>query len=267
MHIRSTMISDHYFSLIQPLLAEFFAMFLHTFWGSMWTPHTNFSRSFSPEEASLETNYLVTAVVPALQAAFAVYMIMVLFWKVCLIHFNPAMSLAFAITGKLSWKLLIPYIFMQLLGSVFAAWIAQAIKQDIPGPIVVAESANILSIIGHEIVITGAMIYWVLAMVIEEKYDQATGPLAAGLTVFQGIIGGRWIGGAGLNVARAFGPAMVLGDWTRHWVWWVGDMLGAAIFSAIFMTFFAPKEKLWTKRWFCGKEERKGGDIEATSRM
>ena len=45
----------------------------------------------------------------------------------------------------------------------------------------------------------------------------------------------RWIGGAGLNVARAFGPALVLGDWTRHWVWWVGDMLGAAIFAAIFM--------------------------------
>ena len=53
-----------------------------------------------------------------------------------------------------------------------------------------AEGANILSVIGHEIVVTGAMIFFAVATVVQEDYDQQTGPLAIGLTVFQGVIGG-----------------------------------------------------------------------------
>jgi len=246
------MVEITYFGLVQPLAAEFFAMFLHTFWGSMFTTPPVYTQSIN--ETSLEINYLTTALVPALQAGLAVYMFIVLFWKVCIINFNPAISMGFVVSGVLHWKLFVPYVAMQCLGSTLGAWIAQSIKQDIPGPISVAEGANILSVIGHEIVVTGAMIFFAVATVVQEDYDQQTGPLAIGLTVFQGVIGGRWIGGSCLNVSRAFGPALVLNDWRLQWVWWVGDMLGAIIFASIYMIFFAPEDKLWIRRWVSKKQ-------------
>merc|ERR1712126_444449 len=96
----------------------------------------------------------------------------------------------------------------------------------------------------------GTMVFFTNVMVGDKTYDQATGPLAIGLTVFQGIIAGKWIGAGCLNPSRAIGPAVVLGGkaWSDLWVWWVGDCLGAFIFSIIYMMFFAPPEKNWMIR-------------------
>jgi len=247
-------ISEKHVKLIQALCAEFVAMFIHTFWGSMFTfhPKTDTSNSSSTDYS---TDYVVNALVPALQAGLAVYMIIVVFWKVCVINFNPAVTLGFVVTGVLSPWLFVPYVVMQLLGSVTAAAIAAAIKQDLPGPIMVSEDANIAAVICHELIITGIFVFFAAATVVQEDYDQATGPLAIGLTFFQGILGGRWIGGACMNIARAFGPALVLGDWRLHWVWWVGDLSGAVVFGAIYMIFFAPKEKNWMNKLITKKPQ------------
>jgi len=51
------------------------------------------------------------------------------------------------------------------------------------------------------------------------------------------ILHSKWIGAGCLNPSRAFGPAVVLGGraWTYHWVWWVGDGIGALLFSCIYL--------------------------------
>ncbi|CAK8675622.1 unnamed protein product [Clavelina lepadiformis] len=237
--------------VVQPLLAEFFTMVLHTFWGSMVTPPTStltysaINRTIHPQEWAAD--YVVSALMPAFQAGFAVWMFIVLFWKICIINFNPAISTGLLITGVLSPWLYIPYIIMQCLGSVLGAVIAQAIKGDEPGPFLIADDANIAAIFCCEVMITGTMVFFTNVMVVDKTYDQATGPLAIGITVFQGIIAGKWIGSGGLNPARAFGPAVVLGGraWNHHWVWWVGDLGGAILFSVIYMCFFAPADKVW----------------------
>jgi len=238
-----------YFGLLQPLLAEFCALIIHSYWGSMIaTPAKTVDIFNVTSSADVGGEYLLTSLLPALQAGFAVYMIIVLFWKICIINFNPAISVGFVICGVLHPTRLIPYIIAQCLGSTLGAYFAYVIKGDAPGPITVAEGANIAAVIFHEAIVTGAMVLFAIVTVVQKDYDQSTGPIAIGFTVFQGILGGKWIGGCCMNASRAFGPALVLNDWTRQWVWWVGDFLGAILFSVIYMLFFAPCDKIWIKR-------------------
>lgn len=46
-------------------------------------------------------------------------------------HFNPAVSLAFAMRGELSWSMLIPYSAVQVAGGILGAWLAHAMF-DLP---------------------------------------------------------------------------------------------------------------------------------------
>jgi glycerol uptake facilitator-like aquaporin len=41
-------------------------------------------------------------------------------------HFNPAVSLAMAVGGRLAWRLAAAYVALQLLGAVLGAWLAHA---------------------------------------------------------------------------------------------------------------------------------------------
>ncbi|XP_039251700.1 aquaporin-8-like [Styela clava] len=259
--------------VIIPLLAEFFAMVLHTFWGSMYTSTTktitvaSLNRTIHPDEWKVE--YLTSTLVPAFQAGFAVWMFIVLFWKICVINFNPAISTCLLISGDLNPWLYLPYIIMQIIGSALGAVIAQAIKNDDPGPFLISDDANISAIIAYEIMATGIMCFFTNVMVGDKSYDQATGAFAIGMTVFQGIIGGRWIGAGCLNAARAVGPAIVMGGyvWKHHWVWWVGDILGGVVFALIYRAFFAPPDKVWIVqigKFFC--KSNKAGGHRRTSR-
>jgi len=53
-------------------------------------------------------------------------------------------------------------------------------------------------------------------------------PFAIGFTVgFLTLIGGAVSGGA-FNPARVFAPALFSGEWKNQWVYWLGDLSGAA---------------------------------------
>ena len=54
-------------------------------------------------------------------------------------------------------------------------------------------------------------------------------PVAIGFTLgFLGLIGGSVSGGA-FNPARAFGPAILSNNWNNHWIYWLGDFVGAGL--------------------------------------
>jgi glycerol uptake facilitator-like aquaporin len=67
-------------------------------------------------------------------------------------------------------------------------------------------------------------------------------PLAIGLTLgFLCFIGGSTSGGA-FNPARVFGPALLSGTWDYHYIYWLGDLSGAA-FAGFVQSFLAHKPK------------------------
>jgi len=53
-------------------------------------------------------------------------------------------------------------------------------------------------------------------------------PISIGFTLgLLSLVGGSVSGGA-YNPARVFGPALVSGQWSGQWIYWIGDFLGAA---------------------------------------
>ncbi|KAL0311974.1 UNVERIFIED_CONTAM: Aquaporin TIP4-1 [Sesamum radiatum] len=64
------------------------------------------------------------------------------------------------------------------------------------------------------------------------------GPLLTGLVVGANIMAGGPFSGASMNPARSFGPALVSGDWTDHWVYWVGPLIGGGVAGFIYENFF-----------------------------
>ena len=50
------------------------------------------------------------------------------------------------------------------------------------------------------------------------------------------IIIGITISGGSLNPARSFGPAVISGVWSNHWIYWLGPLSGAALAAVLIKT-------------------------------
>ena len=64
----------------------------------------------------------------ALAAGINLTIIITTLWDICIIQFNPCMTVAFCVAGAVPWRLFIPNIGAQLLGSALAAWFAALIR-------------------------------------------------------------------------------------------------------------------------------------------
>ncbi|HWP41250.1 MAG TPA: aquaporin [Tepidisphaeraceae bacterium] len=154
-------------------------------------------------------------------------------------HYNPAVSLAARLRGKLSSMDLICFWIAQILGALVAALLVYCIlsKTFAPAP---APAVGIARALLIEFVFTFALALVVL--------NTATAPrtegnsyfgLAIGFTVVVGAIAGGGISGGAYNPAVAIGPVLVdalLGGGTlRHlWIYLLAPLAGGAAAAAVF---------------------------------
>ena len=119
-------------------------------------------------------------------------------------HYNPAVSLAAAIRGALSWKQLIPYWVFQILGAWAAAFLAlhfTAIPEYPSCPY------SFLTVVIGEFLFTFALCYVVLHVATSKKTEgNSYYGLAIGATV---TVGAFAVGG--ILCPGAFNPAVAVG--------------------------------------------------------
>ncbi|KAJ0986070.1 hypothetical protein J5N97_004426 [Dioscorea zingiberensis] len=87
-----------------------------------------------------------------------------------------------------------------------------------------------------EIVLTFSLLFSVYGTIVDPKKGctAGLGPLLVGLVVAGNIIAGGAFSGASMNPARSFGPALVSWNWTDHWVYWIGPLIGGAFGGLVY---------------------------------
>jgi len=160
-------------------------------------------------------------------------------------HLNPAVTLGALIARKISPGDALVYGLSQLAGGVTGAFLLtlvfdpatrQAANLGTPGLAAgVTASAGLV----FEVVATFFLVLVVCATALDGRgaFTLVAG-LPIGFVVTFDILAGGPVTGAAMNPARAFGPAVVGGFWTNHWIYWVGPLLGGAFAGLLYSTVY-----------------------------
>ena len=158
-------------------------------------------------------------------------------------HFNPAVTFAVWIMGRVTPMRLALYIVAQLLGGLAAglalkltfpdAWQASNVGTPALGP-----GVSPVIGIGVEAVLTALLILAVIGTAVDSRGPKIGG-LAIGLAVAADILVGGPLTGAAMNPARWFGPAVAAGAYADWYVWWIGPAIGAAVAALVYRSTLA----------------------------
>ncbi|MEX2213351.1 MAG: MIP/aquaporin family protein [Phycisphaeraceae bacterium] len=134
-------------------------------------------------------------------------------------HYNPAVSLAVFIRGKLPFKDLIPYWLAQIIGATAAALIAWMCVKDAPGVTIPKGWGFVHGAITVEILFTFALALVVLNVATDPKTEgNSYYGLAIGGTIVVAAAAGGPVSGGAFNPAVALGMAIPnLFDGARSW--------------------------------------------------
>ncbi|EMD31295.1 hypothetical protein CERSUDRAFT_119849 [Gelatoporia subvermispora B] len=174
----------------------------------------------------------------ALSMGFSLLISAWLFFRVTGALFNPNISLALLLVGVIGPVRFVLYCIAQLAGAITAAGLVLALT---PGPLAsnvsLAPGVNPAQGVFIEMFITAILVLAVLMLAAEKHFTTPFAPIGIGLTLFACHLWAVFFTGAGMNTARAFGPAAVTGfPHGTHWVWWVGPCLGSFLGAAFYST-------------------------------
>jgi aquaporin NIP len=122
-------------------------------------------------------------------------------------HFNPAITLAFAVTGHFPWRRALSYIVAQILGAL-AACILLALVLPI-GPLVAQGSLAGAPAFLVEVLATFLLGFVIIAVATDPRTPPGMAGIAIGATVALGALVAGPLTGAAMNPARALAPALL----------------------------------------------------------
>ncbi len=154
-------------------------------------------------------------------------------------HYNPAVTLAVLVRGKIDATEVAPYWLSQIAGAVAAGAAVYAIVGETfaPAP---APEASALAVLLAETLVTFALSLVVLNVATSEKTKgNSYYGLAIGFTVLAGAIVAGPVSGGAFNPAVGIGPALVHaliggGSLSHVWYYLVGPFAGAVAAAAVF---------------------------------
>lgn len=161
-------------------------------------------------------------------------------------HLNPAVTVGLLVTRRIDPAAAAAYIATQLAAASLAALLvklllpAPAVRSSLLGVPVIASSVSLGQAIGIELVLTFFLVSAVFGTAVSPNAPRVAG-FGIGLVLLFDILVGGPLTGAAMNPARAFGPALVAGEWLGHVVYWVGPLAGAILAALLWEYGLMPK--------------------------
>ena len=164
-------------------------------------------------------------------------------------HFNPAVTLGLWLNNKIDAKNAGAYVATQLLAAIIAALLVRALLPSVAGEITgygtprIAGDVDIIQAILIEAILTFFLVSAVFGTAVSSEAPSGIGGFGIGLVLLFGYLVGGPLTGAAMNPARAFGPALVAGEWVGQAAFWIGPLLGGAAAALVWGKVLLPKSE------------------------
>ncbi len=221
------------YSKPQKLMAEFFGTFALVFFGAGSICADQFVHGAG------QTGPGQLGIALAHGLAFAVMVIAV--GHISGGHFNPAITIGYWVTRRMSTFDTVAYWIAQLVGAIVAAYVLRLIVPEdswrsvaLGAPILARDLSR-----GTGMLAEGLMAFFLVLVVFATTVDErgAGGKIAGfatGLTITMGMLFGGPLTGASMNPARAFGPELAAHHWPNMGIYWVGPLAGGVVAGWIY---------------------------------
>ena len=150
-------------------------------------------------------------------------------------HFNPAVTLGFAISKSFPWKEVLPYFLSQCAGAFIASLI---LKLLFPAAVLLGTTlpaGSDLQSFVLEIILTFFLVFVILRVATGTKEQGMFAGLAIGGTILLDAMFGGPVSGASMNPARSLAPAIVSGNCEHLWIYLTAPFIGALIAAFIYV--------------------------------
>jgi MIP family channel proteins len=154
-------------------------------------------------------------------------------------HFNPAVTVAVRLAGRIEWTHAAAYVVAQLIGAAAAGYLLLAVMPDAAakasalGTPALGDGISVGAGIAIEAVLTMVLVLTVFGTAVDARAPRLGG-MAIGLAVAADILMGGPLTGAAMNPARWFGPALASGHWDNWYVWWIGPLIGGIVAAVLY---------------------------------
>jgi aquaporin Z len=143
-------------------------------------------------------------------------------------HYNPAVSLAMFLDGRLSMADMVRYWIAQVAGAIAASLVVLIAYDDNVVAGTTTQASDVWAAIVVEVVFTAVFIAVILNSTRAERSD-GNALLAIPLTLIAIHVAAIPISGASVNPARSLGPAIVGTEFTDLWIYLIAPPIGAVL--------------------------------------
>jgi MIP family channel proteins len=145
-------------------------------------------------------------------------------------HFNPAITLGFLSTRRITLRVAVAYWLSQFAGAVVAAALLRFLLHHIGAAVPHAPQIGAGRGLVLELIMTFFLVWVVFATAVDARNPaKVVAGLAIGLTISIDVLMGGPYTGAAMNPARAFGPQLIGNSWGQGWIYYLGPALGGLI--------------------------------------
>lgn len=188
-----------------------------------------------------ETNGTVTHVGIAITFGFIVMAMIYALGDISGAHLNPAVSIAFVLSGRFSIKELLPYILSQVTGAFLASFVLQYLFPMNATLGTTLPAGEPMQSFILEFILSFFLMLVIINVATGSKEQGMFAGLAIGSTVLLEAMFAGPICGASMNPARSLAPAIVSGHTEHLWIYLAAPVLGAA-FAIVIWKILHPKK-------------------------